>query len=114
MPEDTKNPDATTKADKSLPDIVSDLWEMTVTYARQETVDPLKGLGRYLAWGSAGAICIGLGTLLLALSALRALQSETGSWFTGSLNFIPYVVVLVGLAIVMGVLALRITKGDRS
>jgi hypothetical protein len=80
---------------KSVPQVVSELWGLTKDYARQETVEPLKGVGRYIAYGFAGAIVGSIGIILLLLSELRALQTETGSTFTGNLSWIPYLIVLL-------------------
>jgi hypothetical protein len=88
--------------DKSVPQVVNELWSLTRDYARQETVDPLKGIGRYLAYGFAGAVLTSIGVILLLLSLLRALQTETGSALTGNLSWIPYVIVLaVGTALIV-------------
>lgn len=95
--------------DASLPGTVTDLWALVKAYARQETVGPLKGIGRSLALGVAGSLVLSLGLVLLALSALRALQTETGSTFTGSWSWAPYLLTLVGLAIVIA-LALGATR----
>ena len=67
---------------KSIPEITSELWALTKDYAKQETIDPLKGVGRYLTFGVPGALLIGFGMVLLMLSGLRALQTQTGSTFT--------------------------------
>ena len=67
---------------KSIPQVATELWELTVAYAKQETVDPLKGLGRYLGYGLSGSLVFGFGSVLLLLSFLRALQTETGTTFT--------------------------------
>ena len=80
---------------KSVPEVATELWALTKDYARQETVDPMKGVGRYLAYGSAGALLGGVGVIVLLLAGLRALQTETGSTFTGNLSWIPYLIVLV-------------------
>jgi hypothetical protein len=78
-----------------MPEVASELWGLTKDYARQETVEPLKGVGRYLGYGAGGAILGGLGVILLMLSALRALQTETGDALDGNLSWLPYVIVLV-------------------
>ena len=95
---------------KSIPQVASELWELTLAYAKQETVDPLKGLGRYLGYGVGGSLVFGLGSLLLLLSLLRALQTETGSTFTGSLSWIPYVIVVMAAAVLVGLLVWRVVK----
>lgn len=91
--------------DKSAPKVASELWTLTIDYAKQEIRDPVKGLGTYLLWGSISMLLIGLGAVLLAIGGLRALQTETGSTFTGSLTWVPYLIVLVGAAIVLAVVA---------
>lgn len=95
---------------KSIPQVASELWEMATSYAKQETIDPLKGLGRFLGYGIGGAIALGVGVVLLLLAGLRALQTETGSTFTGSLTWAPYLIaVAVGSALI-GLALLRISK----
>ncbi|HVF73558.1 MAG TPA: hypothetical protein VM938_00810 [Acidimicrobiales bacterium] len=83
------------QSDKSLPTLASELWEMVVAYAKQETVDPLKRLGRFLRYGVPGALLFGTGLVLLAVGGLRALQTETGSRFTGNWSWAPYAILLV-------------------
>jgi hypothetical protein len=95
---------------KSLSDQVSDLWGLTVTYAKQQTVDPLRGLGRFLGFGVAGAVCWSIGVILLLLAALRALQTQTGDLFGANLSFVPYLITLVAGVVVMVLGASRISK----
>lgn len=95
---------------KSIPQVASELWELSTAYAKQETIDPLKGLGRFLGFGVAGAILFGLGSVLLLLAGLRALQTETDATFTGSLTFVPYLIVVAVGALVIGLVVLRIVK----
>lgn len=80
-----------------------ELFGLLQTYAKQETVDPLKAAGRYLAWGIAGAITLTLGITFLLMAGLRALQTETGSTFTGSWSWAPYLIVIFAGAISIGV-----------
>ncbi len=99
--------------DKSVPQVVSELWTMTVGYAKQEIKDPLTGLGRYLLWGSLSMLLIGAGAVLVAIGGLRALQTETGSTFTGNMSWAPYGIVLSGALIVLGVVGVILTKGKK-
>jgi len=87
---------------KGIPEVLSELKDMTVAYARQETIDPLKGLGRFVVFGIGGSLLLGIGVVLLTLSGLRALQTETSTTFGGNWSWAPYgiaVVLLLGLAV---------------
>ena len=95
---------------KSMPEVATELWGLTKDYARQETVDPLKGVGRYLAYGGIGALLGSIGVILLMLAGLRALQTETGSTFTGNLSWLPYLIVLVVAAALVGYAVTRISR----
>jgi hypothetical protein len=95
---------------KSIPEVATELWAMTKDYARQETIDPLKGVGRYLGFGAGGALLLALGAIMLMLSGLRALQTETGDALDGSLSWLPYVIVLAVAALLVAWAVSRISK----
>ena len=88
-----------------------DALQLVIDYVKQETLQPLKGLGRFLLFGIAGsiALCGGLAILLVAL--LRALQEETGTTFAGNWDWIPYLIVSFAALVLVGLAAWRITKG---
>ena len=88
-----------------------DFFHLVLDYAKQETLGPLKSLGRFLLFGFIGSVAITVGTVLLLLAVLRALQSETGSSFTGHFSWLPYLIVAVAALAVMGLSAWRIVKG---
>lgn len=93
---------------------IAELKDLIVSYGKQEVLGPLRGVPRYLGRGLAGAICVGIGLLLLALAGLRALQTETGSTFTGSWSWAPYLIVLAGLVAVIALLASLISRSRSS
>jgi len=95
---------------KNVPETLQDLWELLVAYAKQETVDPLRNLGRYLGFGLAGMALLTLGTFFLAMSLLRFLQTMLGGFFDGFWSWVPYVIVVVLLG---GVIALAIKRIDK-
>lgn len=97
-------------AEKSLPTLASELWDMVRAYAKQQTVDPLKGLARFVAWGLAGSFLLGTGLLLLALAGLRALQTETGDTFDDRWSWAPYLITLVVCVAVIGLVLSRVNK----
>jgi len=102
---------------KSLGETISDIVELVKAYAKQETVDPIKRLGRYLGFGVAGSFLITTGIMLMLLAGLRALQTQTGSTFTGSWSWAPYAIMLV-VTILIAILFLSFIKpskkGDRA
>ena len=88
-----------------------DAFQLTVDYLKQEVVDPLRGLGRFLYMGIAGSFFLAFGLLLILLGVLRLLQTETGTALTGDWSWVPYAaVVVLGIAVI-GVAALRIQAG---
>jgi hypothetical protein len=89
---------------RNAPGTVNELKELLVAYAKQETVDPVKSLGRYLGFGLAGSLLMGLAAILLPLALLRALQAETGTALTGNWSWVPYAVTLVVVALVLGLI----------
>lgn len=81
----------------SLPQLVLELRDLVVAYVKQETLIPLRQLGRYVLFGILGTLFLGLGALLLGVGALRLLQTETGDTFTDSWSWAPYGIVFVAL-----------------
>ena len=53
---------------------------MLVAYVKQETLEPIKGLGRFALFGVLGSLLIGTGVVLLSVGILRALQTETRAY----------------------------------
>jgi hypothetical protein len=95
----------------------SDLIGLLRRYVVQETVDPLKEAGRTLLFGSAAAILMGIGAVLLLLGALRVLQTETGTVFRGSLSWLPYGITAFAAVVVIaagGLVLLRSSGSKRA
>lgn len=88
-----------------------DAFQLTVDYLKQETVQPLKGLGRFLYMGIAGSFFLAGGILLVLIGILRLLQTETGTALTGDWSWVPYVSVMVLGIAVIAIAAWRITAG---
>lgn len=88
-----------------------DAVQLTIDYVKQETLEPLKGLGRFLAAGIGGSFALCIGVVFLLVGVLRLLQTETGSTFTGHLSWIPYLIV-VGISFALiGLAGWRIVSG---
>jgi hypothetical protein len=100
-------------AQKSVQETGQELLELLRDYARQETFDPLKRLGLYLAWGIGGALLLAVGIFFVALGGLRALQTQTGTTFTGGLSWLPYFIIAVALLVVVAISAFRISHAGR-
>ncbi len=94
-----------------IPTLLRDLATLVVGYVKQETIEPVRGLGRFMAFGAAGVVVGGTGLFLLVLGGLRLLQEETGSAFRGHLSFLPYVIALV---VCGAVAALALRAGSRT
>ena len=75
-----------------------ELVDLVIAYAKQETVEPLKGLGKNALKGIGGAVLLGLGGVFLAVGALRAMQSETDWFEERNLSYLPYFVTILILA----------------
>jgi TRAP-type C4-dicarboxylate transport system permease large subunit len=88
-----------------------DAFQLTVDYLKQETIEPLQGLGRFLYMGIAGSFFLAAGLLLVLIGILRLLQTETGSALTGDWSWVPYAVVVILGVLIMGIAGWRITAG---
>ncbi len=92
---------------------VRELQELVVAYAKQETVDPLKGMARYVGFGLAGAVLMGFGVSFLAMAALRGMQSNRGWAVNGNWSWVPYVVVVVTLVVLAALIWVTKAKMTR-
>ncbi len=79
-------------------------------YLKEETLDPLKQLGRFVLFGILGSIFVALGAVLLLFGALRFLQDQFRV-LDGSLSWLPYVVVAVLAALGIALTLWRIVSG---
>lgn len=63
--------------------------QLVIAYAKQETVDPVVKQVKTLGKGLAGAVLLALGTVLLAIGFLRALQTELGGGGSAVVAYAP-------------------------
>lgn len=91
-------------------DQVTDLVDSVKQYARQETIEPLKGAARWVAVGSLAALSLGLAMVFLALAVLRLSQDLGGTTLDGSWSFVHYLITLVVVSILVAVSFSRISK----
>ncbi|NQY56882.1 MAG: phage holin family protein [Ilumatobacteraceae bacterium] len=92
--------------DPSLGEIV----DTVKAYAKQETVGPLKGAGRWLGFGAAAALLLGVGLVFVLVGLLRLLQTEWDRSASGSLSWLAYLIVLAVAIAILAVTVSRIKK----
>lgn len=85
---------------------IEEIRDLAMRYIKEETIQPVKDLGRFVAYGALGSIFVGFGTTLLLLAALRFLQ-EQFKVLDGSLSWLPYLIVAV---LACGVIALTLWR----
>lgn len=88
---------------------LGEVVDLVRDYAKQETLGPLAGAGRWLALGAAGAVLLGLGSVFGLIGVLRLLQTETSA-FDGAWSWVPYLIVLVIGVAVAGFALSRVKK----
>jgi sugar phosphate permease len=98
----------------SIGDTLGELLALVVAYAKQETVDPLKSLLRFVLWGVIGAVCMGIGGFLIVLAAIRALQFEAAPHLNGDLSWVPYLAGMAVAAIGVVLAVSRIGKTSKA
>ncbi|MCP3988696.1 MAG: hypothetical protein GY724_06470 [Actinomycetia bacterium] len=90
-----------------------EIQQMVISYAKQETIDPLKTLGRYLGFGLGGSLAMFVGTFFLGLGVLRLMQSFevfSGSSWASSL---PYVIAIATLVLIMAMMGLSLSRAKK-
>jgi hypothetical protein len=81
-----------------------EIQQLLVDYAKQETITPLRSLGRYLGYGLGGSLLVFAGAFFLALGVLRLLQSlspfDGASWA----STLPYLITIGVLGVLIGLI----------
>lgn len=93
-------------------DGAQEMQQLLVDYAKQETLQPLKQLGKYLGLGIAGSLLMFLGVFFVGLGTLRLLQSLdtfAGSSWMSTLPYVASIGVLL-LAIILIYMSLSRAK----
>ncbi len=109
MPDPNDQPQrlGTTKPDDAS---LGDVIEFVQAYAKQETLGPLKGAGRWLGFGAAAALAMGIGLSLVMLGVLRLIQTEFDRLATGSLSWVAYLLTLIVTVILLLLTLQRVKK----
>jgi len=89
---------------------LEELRTIFLRYVRDETVQPLKDLGRFVVWGVVGSLFVGFGAVLMLLGVLRFLQDQFPV-FDGTLSWLPYLIVAVLCVVVLAFTGWRVVSG---
>jgi hypothetical protein len=82
-----------------IPNLASELFEMSKSYLDQEALDPLRRTGRYALFSLGGAILYAFGALLLSIAALRyTLDLFPSTPLFRVLAYVTIALVAVGLS----------------
>lgn len=96
---------------REIPQLGSELFDMSKEYLRQETVEPMKKLGAYAGLGLGGAVAFGFAAILAVLALYAGLQllfGELGdsSWY----NVLARGVTTVVAGLAAGIIAWRMSS----
>jgi hypothetical protein len=89
---------------------LDEIKDLAFKYIKEETIQPIKQMGRFVAWGAAGSVLVGFGYFFLLFGALRFLQ-EQFKVLDGTLSWIPYLIVVVLAGIIIALTLWRIVSG---
>ena len=95
-----------TNQDASLGEVI----DFVKSYAKQETIGPLRGVGRWLGFGAAAAFAMGLGLMIVLLGLLRLIQTEADRLASGSLSWAAYGLTLIVTLALLVLTLLRVKK----
>ena len=87
-----------------------ELRKVAIRYVKEETIQPIKELGRFIAFGTLGSLFVGFGYVFLLIGALRYLQWQFPV-LDGSLSWLPYLIVAVLALAVIGLTVWRVVSG---
>ena len=88
-----------------------DVLDLVVSYAKQETIEPLRGALRWILWGLVSMAFICTGLVFLVLGVVRASQDVLGESFQHSWSFVSYFVGVLACGVVVA-FALSSIKKD--
>ncbi|MEY4164669.1 MAG: hypothetical protein RLZ84_583 [Actinomycetota bacterium] len=89
---------------------VVDLVDSVKVYAKQETIGPLRGAWRWLLFGLAAALSLGISMLFAILGVLRLVQHLGGEALDGGWSFVSY---LIALVVTASLVALSLSRVNR-
>ena len=95
---------------QEIPQIATELVDMSREYLRQETLEPAKRLGKVAGMGIGGALIMSLGTFLMAWGVYYALVTllPQGEWWIVLARFLT-TLIAAGAA---GIIVWRMQSDD--
>jgi len=93
---------------REIPELTTELIDMSRDYLRQETIEPAKALGKHAGLGFGGAFLFSLGALafVFGLYALLRMVLPQTDWYEVLARFLTF----VGALIVAGLVGWRISR----
>lgn len=95
---------------KQIPELSTELFEMSKEYLRQETVEPAKKLGRFAGFGIGGAVLFAFASIFSILGVYALFQSvlplEDSDWY----NVLARGLTVIVAGAVAGVIAWRMSR----
>ena len=96
--------DTTTTSD------VSDIVDYVRDYVKQETIEPLRGWGRYVGFGVAGGVMFAGGVVIVLLGLFRLLQTEVDAFDGPNTSILAYLITFVTGLIIIGLVVWQIKR----
>ena len=93
---------------------VIDLVDSVKVYAKQETIGPLRGAGRWLVFGLTAALSLGISMLFAVLGVLRLVQDVGGDALNGAWSFVSYLIALIAAVALVAISLSRVNKSTLS
>jgi len=96
----------------SSSDRLADAYDAAKSYARQETIEPIKGAVRWVAVGTLASVSLGISCVFFAIGILRLSQHMGGEVLDGSWSFVHYFITLVLVSGLVVLIFSRISQRD--
>jgi hypothetical protein len=99
---------------RSAPDHVTDLVDSVKQYAKQETIDPIRGAARWIAVGTVASVSLGLALVFFAIAVLRLSQYLGGESLSASWSFLHYFITFIVVSAFVAIALSRIQQRSLS
>jgi len=93
---------------------IVDLVDSVKVYAKQETIGPLRGAGRWLMFGLTASLSLGISMLFAILGVLRLVQDIGGDAIDGAWSFVSYLIALIAAVTLVAFSLSRVNKPSLS